>query len=55
MDLNQQGLPWVDNIECVTFGPRLPNGNASLIMASDNNFSPKQVNQFLSFEVLPGK
>jgi hypothetical protein len=42
----------VDNIEGVSFGPRLANGNRSLVFVSDDNFNPKQVTQFLAFEVL---
>ncbi len=45
----------VDNIEGITFGPRLTNGNLSLVVVADNNFSTfgKQLNQFIVFEVLP--
>lgn len=44
---------YIDNVEGITFGPRLPNGNRSLICVSDNNFSPNQKTQFFLFEVLP--
>ena len=40
-----------DNIEGMTFGPRLPNGNRTLILVSDNNFNPLQRTQFLAFEI----
>ncbi len=41
-----------DNIEGITFGPRLANGNRSLILVSDNNFNPSgQETQFLAFEL----
>lgn len=43
-----------DNLEGMTVGPRLPNGNATLIVISDDNFSDSgviQVNQFLLFEL----
>ena len=45
----------VDNIEGITFGPDLPNGNRSLILVADNNFSAfgPQLNQFIVLEVLP--
>ncbi|WP_226294387.1 esterase-like activity of phytase family protein [Aquimarina algicola] len=45
----------VDNIEGMTFGPDLPNGNKSLVLVSDNNFSAfgAQLNQFIALEVLP--
>ena len=45
----------VDNIEGITFGPDLPNGNRSLVLVADNNFSAfgPQLNQFIVLEVLP--
>jgi hypothetical protein len=45
----------VDNIEGITFGPDLPNGNKSLVLVADNNFSAfgQQLNQFIVFEVKP--
>ena len=43
----------MDNIEGASFGPNLPDGNRSLVLVSDNNFTPVQVTQFLAFEVLP--
>lgn len=43
----------VDNIEGICFGPKLPNGNSTLIMVSDNNFSKRQRTQFLAFEIMP--
>ncbi|WP_394748267.1 esterase-like activity of phytase family protein [Spongiimicrobium salis] len=44
----------VDNIEGITFGPQLANGNRSLVVVADNNFSAfgAQLNQFIVFEVL---
>lgn len=44
----------IDNIEGMTFGPDLPNGNKSLILISDNNFNSlgKQLNQVILMEVL---
>jgi len=44
----------VDNIEGITFGPKLPNGNRTLMVISDDNFrkfSP-QIQQILIFEVI---
>ena len=43
----------IDNIEAITFGPILQNGNKSLILASDDNFQVygKQLNQFLLIEI----
>lgn len=42
----------IDNIEGITFGPVLPNGNKSLILISDNNFNSmgKQLNQVILME-----
>jgi hypothetical protein len=53
LDLNAIGLPKVDNLEGMAFGPRLANGHASLVMISDDNFSATQVTQVLVFEVIP--
>ncbi|MDB2607050.1 esterase-like activity of phytase family protein [Zobellia sp.] len=43
----------VDNIEGITFGPELENGNRSLVLVADNNFSAfgPQLNQFVLLEV----
>ena len=53
LDLASVGLPIIDNLEGISFGPRLANGHASLILVSDDNFSKTQVTQFLLFEVMP--
>jgi len=44
----------VDNIEGISFGPILTNGNKSLILISDNNFNKlgKQQNQFILLEII---
>lgn len=44
----------IDNLEGITFGPKLPNGNQSLIIVSDDNFQRygKQLNQFLLLEMI---
>lgn len=43
----------IDNIEGITLGPNLSNGNRSLILVSDDNFQVygKQLNQFLLLEI----
>ncbi|PQJ73544.1 esterase-like activity of phytase family protein [Polaribacter butkevichii] len=43
----------IDNIEGLTFGPKLANGNQSLILVSDDNFQlyGKQLNQFILLEI----
>jgi hypothetical protein len=39
----------LDNIEGLTLGSELPDGRQSLLMVSDDNFSPTQFGQFLAF------
>ncbi len=53
LDFAAPGLPVPDNLEGFAFGPRLPNGHATLVFVSDDNFSKTQVTQLLLFEVLP--
>ncbi|WP_165499721.1 esterase-like activity of phytase family protein [Pedobacter frigidisoli] len=43
----------IDNIEGITFGPKLPNGHQSLVFCVDNNFGKAQIQQFFLFEVFP--
>ena len=43
---------YIDNIEGVTFGPRLPNGHKTLLFIADNNFSVVEKAQLLLFEVM---
>lgn len=50
LDLNTLGLR-LDNLEGMTFGPRLADGRRSLLIVSDNNFTPGQVSQFLLLTV----
>lgn len=52
-ELGSAALPRIDNIEGVSFGPKLANGHRSLVLISDNNFNPLQVTQILAFEVMP--
>jgi hypothetical protein len=51
LNMDEFGI-YTDNIEGVTFGPKLPNGHQSLIFVSDNNFSEGEKTQFLLFEIL---
>jgi hypothetical protein len=41
----------LDNIEGLTLGPKLPNGQTSLILISDNNFNSLQRTQILAFQL----
>jgi hypothetical protein len=50
LNLRQAGIS-PDNLEAMALGPRLPNGNPSLLLMSDDNLSPEQRNQFLLFEL----
>jgi hypothetical protein len=52
-DLRTLKIP-LDNLEGMTLGPRLSDGRQSLIIVSDNNFSPFQVTQFLAFGLRMG-
>jgi len=47
----------VDNIEGLTFGPTLANGNKTLILVADNNFNKLglQLNQFILMEIIDYK
>lgn len=48
LDFAEAGLP-LDNYEALALGPRWPDGRRSLLVASDNNFSPAQATYFLAF------
>ena len=50
LDLSTLGIR-LDNIEGMTWGPRLANGRRTLIMVSDDNFNARQIQQFLLFEL----
>jgi hypothetical protein len=39
-----------DNLEGLTWGPRLADGNIALLVVADDNFSTSQTSQFLLFE-----
>jgi hypothetical protein len=51
LNMDDLGI-FIDNIEGLTFGPKLTNGNPSIIFISDNNFSDKQKTQILVFELV---
>ncbi|NEN96553.1 MAG: endonuclease/exonuclease/phosphatase, partial [Moorea sp. SIO3I7] len=48
LDFDDLGIR-LDNSEAIAFGPTLPDGRQSLIVASDNNFNDNQITQFLAF------
>jgi hypothetical protein len=49
-DFDDLGIP-IDNLEGMTFGPDLPDGRRTLVIVSDNNFSPGQFTQFVVLAV----
>lgn len=50
LDLSELGI-YLDNLEGITLGPRLPDGSQSVLLVSDNNFNDIQLNQFLLFQL----
>ena len=50
LDLSDLPLP-LQNYEAMAFGPTLPNGNRTLIIASDDNFDAEQDTNFLVFDL----
>ncbi|MCC5639339.1 phytase [Nostoc sp. CHAB 5844] len=49
LNLNDLDLPTgLDNVEGIEFGPTLPDGRQSIVLVSDNNFSPTQFTQILT-------
>jgi phosphodiesterase/alkaline phosphatase D-like protein len=49
LNLDDLALPTgTDNIEGITFGPKLPDGRQSIVLVSDNNFSQTQFTQILA-------
>ncbi len=52
-DLKQLNI-YIDNLEGMALGARLPDGSRSLLLVSDNNFSDRQTTQFLLFKIQQG-
>ena len=52
-DLDKLGV-YLDNLEGMALGPRLPDGSQSLLLVSDNNFNDSQITQFLLFRIKSG-
>lgn len=53
LDLSELGI-YLDNLEGMTLGPRLPDGSQSLLLVSDDNFNREQITQFLLFRLVGG-
>jgi len=50
-DMADFGLSTVDNIEGMTWGPRLRTGERTLLLVSDDNFSATQVSQVVALAI----
>lgn len=50
MAIQYQGII-LDNVEAISWGKTLDNGNRTLVLAVDNNFAANQSTQFMAFEV----
>ena len=54
LDLEELGI-YLDNLEGMTLGPRLPDGSQSLLLISDDNFNEEQISQLLLFRLRENK
>ncbi|MEO8821183.1 MAG: esterase-like activity of phytase family protein [Ginsengibacter sp.] len=50
LNMDDLGI-YIDNVEGVTFGPKLSDGKRSLLFIVDNNFNPLEKSQVLLFEI----
>ncbi|NJK53191.1 MAG: esterase-like activity of phytase family protein, partial [Leptolyngbyaceae cyanobacterium SU_3_3] len=49
-DLKQLNI-YLDNLEGMALGSKLPDGSQTLLLVSDNNFTKRQITQFLLFKL----
>jgi len=54
LNLEDLGI-YLDNLEGMTTGPRLPDGSKSLLLISDDNFNDEQISQLLLFRLVENK
>lgn len=54
-DFGSVTSPRIDNVEGMTLGPRLLNGNRTIVFVTDNDFSPRRQTQLIAFEIIPGQ
>ncbi|MEY5038496.1 MAG: hypothetical protein RL472_1602 [Pseudomonadota bacterium] len=52
-DFGSVSSPRFDNVEGMTLGPRLSNGNRTIVFVTDNDFSPRRQTQLIAFEIIP--
>jgi hypothetical protein len=50
-DMADLGLSTVDNVEGMTWGPKLRTGERTLLLVSDDNFSATQVTQVVALAI----
>ncbi|MEU0686241.1 esterase-like activity of phytase family protein [Streptomyces uncialis] len=50
-DFHDLGVSTIENTEGMTWGPTLPNGERTLLLVSDDNFSPDEVTRFVALAV----
>ncbi len=50
LNMDSLGI-YIDNVEGVTLGPKLPDGHQTLIFVSDNNFSNEELTQLFFFKI----
>ncbi len=50
LNMDELGF-YIDNVEGVTFGPKLPNGHQTLVFIVDNNFNVNEEAQVFLFEI----
>jgi len=51
IDLSALPIPALDNVEGMALGPVLPNGHASLVFVTDNNFAANHPTQLIAVEI----
>ncbi|WP_257901808.1 esterase-like activity of phytase family protein [Saccharothrix obliqua] len=50
-DLHDLPLPVIDNVEGLVWGPRLPSGERTLVLVSDDNFAAEEFTRFIALAV----
>jgi hypothetical protein len=51
LDLATLGVDKIDNIEGVSWGPRLRTGERTLVFVSDDNYNPTQIQQVIAVAI----
>lgn len=53
LDFRSIPSPRIDNVEGMTLGPMLSNGNQTIVFVTDNDFSARRDSQVIAFEIVP--